>query len=359
MIIKKLRNLLIILSLLAGVLFINIKVAYTEPYISVRTGFKCSQCHVNRSGGGKRTSFGVIYAQTNLNMKFLRPANNPGFFDGKLGESVSVGANFRADNVSLFSYQSSTGKENESSNDSRISEANIYLQFDVIPDFLSVYADQTLQPNANREFFGLVQNLPLKSYLKIGRMLLPFGFRMLDNDAFIRNGSGYTYNRHDTGVEVGLEPGPLSIIANVTDTQLSLTGATVFRRFRVGGSFGRNINTSGDYVLGAFAGVNFGRFTLLGEGDFIKIADVERFAGLAELNFLIRQGLNFKAVYEFFDRDRDIPNDRDGQERITLGVEPFITQFMQVGIFYRINRYIPQNVLLNQDQLTVQFHVFL
>jgi hypothetical protein len=97
---------------------------------------------------------------------------------------------------------------------------------------------------------------------------------------------------------------------------------------------------------------------LLGEGDFINDGDIDRFAGLAELNFLIRQGFNFKATYEFFDRNRDVANDRDGQERITLGVEPFVTQFMQLGLFYRINRFIPQNVTQNQDRLTLQFHVF-
>ncbi|MFQ5603969.1 MAG: hypothetical protein ACE5HS_11935 [bacterium] len=330
-----------------------------EPYLAVRTGFKCSQCHVNRTGGGKRTDFGVIYSQTNLYMKFIKAKGSSSFFDGKMSDRISVGANFRADDVSLFEFKSFTGEKADYSNNTRISEANVYLQFDVVPDVFSVYADQTLQPSANREFFGIIQNLPLDSYLKVGRMLLPFGYRLLDNDAFIRNRTGYTYNRHDTAIEIGLEPGPHSLVANLTENQLSLVASTVFRRFRIGGSFGRNIREGDDYVAGAFAGVNFGRFTLLGEGDFIKKDDREQFAGLVELNYLITRGFNFKATYEFFDRNRDVANDRDGQERITIGVEPFITQFMQFGIFYRINRFIPQNVPLNQDQLTLQFHVFL
>lgn len=334
-------------------------VANAEPYIAIRTGFKCAQCHVNRTGGGKRTDFGVIYSQTNLYMKIIRSSNRSSFFSGNLSESISVGANFRADDVSLFEFESSAGDTVDFSNRTRISEANLYFQFDVIPDVLTFYVDQTFAPNsANRELFGMIQNLPLNSYIKVGQMLLPYGLRLLDDDAFIRNETRYTYNRNGIGLEVGLEPGPFSIIANVNDNQFSFIGSTVYRRFRVGASFGQNMRQSDDYVLGAFAGVNFGRFTLLGEGDFINKGDIDRFVGLAELNFLIRRGFNFKFTYEFFDRNTDVSNDRDGQDRFTFGLEPFLTQFMQLGLFYRINRFVPQNVTQNQEQLIVQFHVF-
>ena len=343
----------------------EIQQVQAEPYLAMRTGFKCSQCHVNSTGGGKRTDFGVMYSQTHLYMKILRSTSKPAFFDGKLNQSISVGANFRAENISLFNYANDLGEKSDFDNSSRIPEANLYLLFDVVPDVLSVYIDQTLaESSANREFFGMISNLPFYSYVKAGRMLLPYGLRLRDDEAFVRNTTGYTFNRHEFGVEVGLEPGPYSFIANVTQDQLSLVGSTVFRRFRIGGSFARNTKRGDDYVFGAFAGANFGRFTLLGEADFITQPDgnqgqIDRFAGIAELNFLISRGLNFKATYEFFDRNRDVPNDQDGQERITFGFEPFISQFMQLGIFYRINRFIPQNLQLNRDQLILQFHVFL
>jgi len=98
--------------------------------------------------------------------------------------------------------------------------------------------------------------------------------------------------------------------------------------------------------------------TFLGEIDFIRDADIDRIALLAELNCLLTNGFNSKFTYEFFDRNRDVSNSRDGQERLTFGVEPFLTQFIQVGLFYRINRFIPQNASQNQDQLTLQLHFF-
>ena len=37
-----------------------------EPSFAIRTGYSCSQCHVNRTGGGLRTPFGSLYTQTIL-----------------------------------------------------------------------------------------------------------------------------------------------------------------------------------------------------------------------------------------------------------------------------------------------------
>lgn len=330
-----------------------------EPHLSVRTGLMCSQCHVNRTGGGKRTSFGVIYSQTNLFIKPLRSKSNPSFFDGMLTRTISVGANLRVENVSSFAYENRTGESADFSNGSRIAEANVYVQFDVVPDVVSIYVDQTLSPIAgNREFFGIIQSPRMNSYLKIGRMLLPFGLRLRDDASFIRNQTGYTYNRHDLGIEIGIEPGPYSIITNITDDLGSIIAQTVFRHFRVGGSFSRNWDSADDYVYGAFAGANFGRITVLGEGDFITANGVDQFAGLAEMDVLLRRGLNFKAVYEYFDRNRDVSNSRDGQSRYTFGIEAFVTPFTQVGVYYRRNQFIPQNVPQNQDALMVQFHFF-
>src|SRR5690606_34771707 len=113
---------------------------------------------------------------------------------------------------------------------------------------------------------------------------------------------------------------------------------------------------------GPFIGANFGRFTVLSEVDFIEKAaadtTVKQVAHFYEVNFLPMQGLNLKTTYEFFDRNTAVANSKDGQQRWTFGVEHFPIQYLQVGLYYRLNQFIPQAHAANQDVLIGRAHVF-
>src|SRR5262245_50200868 len=321
--------------LAAGLLLLQLNPVQAEPYIAVRTGSKCSQCHVNQTGGGKRTDFGLLYAMTRLPMTVVHSPTGSSSFDPNLNQWISLGANLRVVERLTLEHTSSLGETVPSSNVTDFTEANLYVEVKVIPEIATLYADQTLAPSSsNRELFGILMDSDRRAYAKVGRMLLPYGFRIIDNDAFIRSRTGYNYARSATGVELGWEPGPLAIVANLTEDDFSAVASTVFRRFQVGSAFGRNTARGNDFTVGAFGGVNLGRFTMLGEADFITEGDVDQLATLAELNYLITKGFNFKFTYEVFDRNYDVSIDRDGQERYTLGLEPFIMQFVQLRVFY-------------------------
>jgi len=346
-----------------GIIFWTLFLAFStlsaEPYIAMREGLKCAQCHVNKTGGGKRTPYGLIFSQNFLPMKSVSVEGQPALFDGRLNEFISTGANLRVTGVSLFEYASPAGDQVESSSSIQLTEADVYLQVDLVKDFLTLYLDEIVSPSAlNRESFGMVTMEPLGAYVKAGRMLLPYGLRLLDDDAFVRDRTGYSFNRHDVGIEVGITPGPCLAVANVTNSRLTLLGSATYRRFTLGGSYGQSTEQGDDFTVGAFGGTTLRPFTFLGEVDLIREGEIDQIALLAEIDCLVRTGLNAKFTYEFFDRNRDVANSRDGQERFTIGVEPFLTQFLQAGLFYRINRFIPQGLSPNQDSLILQIHTF-
>ena len=353
--------------------------ALAEPYLAIRTGFKCGQCHVNMSGGGKRTGFGAIYTQTFLPWKQVRTQSQKSFFNGQVSDQISFGMNLRFVNQTTFGVDRPR-QAYKRDNTLDITEGNLYLQMEVIKDFLSIYLDETITPSgaSNRESFLLVKSLPLSTYVKAGRILLPYGLRLLDDDSFIRQKTGFNYDNQDLGAEIGFEPGPFSFSiagSNGTqggaevnlDKQFSAVGSVVFRRLRVGGSFSRNrVPEILTYTYGGFAGLNFGRFTLLGEADIIeervkgqekqreKLGD--QLAAFGELDFLLTRGINLKAAYDFYDPGRKL--DEDERNRLTVGVEAFLTQFLQFRGLYRFADSVPQKPREREDQLIFEIHAF-
>jgi hypothetical protein len=340
--------------------------ATAEPYMAVRTGFKCSQCHVNSTGGGKRTDFGNIFSQFILPKPALEEDSLKVAFDPKLNEAISIGANFRVDQLRTMEYEK--GASRRASTDGLvIRESNLYVNIDLVKNYLSVYLDETMTPSAqNREFWGKV-HLPWNSYFKMGRMLLPYGYRLMDDQAFVRTYSGYTYNTHDLGYEVGTEPGPFSLIMNVTNTQFSSVGSVILpsipfvNNFRLGGAYSsgiKKLEQSKNENYGVFAGFSSGWFTFLGERDWIKRDLTYSIAHYAEMDILPWQGYNFKFTYEHYWPDADISVKHSAMTRMSAGFEPFLWPYMQFGLYYRKNDWIPQNLAGNQDEIIGRFHVF-
>lgn len=360
-----------ITCLVAGMLVQEIK---AEPYFAARTGFKCSQCHVNKTGGGKRTDYGVIYSQYKLLMASAMKNTQAYSFDPKLSNSVSVGANFRIEPTYTQAYttkpsDTSEAPVTEASNfvSAKVKEANFYLQVDLVKDFLTFYYDKSSNSGSWREMWGMAEFFQNTLYLKAGFMLLPYGMRMMDDEAFIRNVTGYTYGTSALSYEVGWEPGPISLIVNANDNLLSSVGYVVFkdlpmalRSFRIGGQYSLPVKTvprRSNRGMGVFGMATMGMFSLLAERDWTQADSINKIEDYIELNFLPMQGLNFKGVVEWMTPDTRAKAN-NGRRRITLGAEPFVTQFLQLGLYYRRNDFVPQAAVENQDQVVGRVHVF-
>ncbi len=339
-----------------------------EPYMSLRTGFRCSQCHVNRTGGGGRNEFGSVYAQTRLSMKRMT------FAGRSLNDFLAVGANLRV-------LATGTPSEATPRTSVRIPEANLQLEARVIPDILAVYIDQTFGPGgaSNREAFVLAERLPLNGYVKAGKFLLPYGLRLVDDAEYIRRQTGFSYATPDLGVEVGVEPSTFSVFASLTNgtqgadevddgKQVTGTMAWILPWLRVGGSASRNHGAASRRdVIGGFGGFNLGRFTVLGELDLIRVVPdtnasgvclqggtCEQFAAYVEGNLLLVRGFNTKVTYGFLDPNRDIKG--DAQIRMRFGFEVFPIQFLQISAFYTLLD--DPEVTTDLNRVSLELHAF-
>src|SRR5262245_33707375 len=201
--------------------------ATAEPYIAVREGYKCSACHVNLTGGGMRTSFVSAHAREIMHYPdwwaaLTKPVDS---FSGEINQYVGIGTDLRTSLTLIMQDQGTSGRvKNDKAfrwtlqeTDISVNESVGYLNVNLIPDLLTFYLDERFAPSVDtREVFGML-SLPWDIYAKAGKMFLPYGLQIQDDNAFIRGGrngsatSGFSFFVSQPAFELGWEPGPLSI----------------------------------------------------------------------------------------------------------------------------------------------------
>jgi hypothetical protein len=391
-----------------GTLLLWASAAGAEPYLAVREGMRCSACHVNMNGGGMRSDLVTMHARDVLHYpSFLGTFSNPpDFFSGEINKYLALGGDLRASNTAIFQDRGNPAKcpgpttsgvcvDNDTvfrgrleENDLDVTEATLYGQVRLIPDYVTLYIDQRFQPTTDtREVFGLLRGvLPWNGYIKAGRMYLPYGLQLQDDGAFIRGGTngsantGFSFRLQEAGGALGFEPEPLTFILAMTDgaagdrdvrvtatTYAVLTDLPVVRNVLVGGSFSR-VGPPGSEALrfGFFSGTTIERFTVLGEADFLsdRTPDtngrtIGRFVAYGEGNYLLFDWLNVKVALDFSDDDGSLPRTADDSEnRFSFGFEPFLSRFVQPRIFYRVNSGVQAQPAHNQNVLLVEMHLF-
>lgn len=355
-----------------------------EPYLAIQEGYKCSKCHVNMTGGGKRTDFANIYVQTRLANEFFdwrsitkkagedddkanpyKTDSQNSFFSGRLNEYVAIGGDFRT----LLEHTNTPGSTPTQAFNQR--KHNIYLEIDLIPEHIIFY--QTLSDGGDaREIFGLLKGQFKEDvyYFKFGQFFLPYGLRLQDDTAFTRAVTGFTYGITDVGAEFGYEPGPWALHIATTngtgssletnrDKRLTASVAYVHKLFRLGSSYSTNKNAQGveTNIKGINAGAQFGRLGILAEGGVVDDSTVEQRVAILEFNFLFSRGNNIKLSYEYHDPSKAIFE--NARERYSLVYEPFLNQFVQLRLGVRDNQGIPQNPGLNTTFYFLELHLFM
>jgi hypothetical protein len=357
------RRLTVAATMLTIIALLRAAPAAAEPYLAVQEGYKCNVCHVNPTGGGLRNDFGLTYAKVLLPAETIDNALDS--WTGKITDRLRVGGDLRAD------WTRDTAPNTASQQAFALEQFRVYADLTIIPDRLGIYVDEQIAPNGSQNQEAYVHNGNAKEgfYFKGGQFYVPFGWRLQDQTAFVREVSGISMATPDKGVEVGYEHASWSAqfdltngIANATTGsgyQVTTQVAYVKPIWRVGIAGSSTQSNAGDKrVGGLFAGLKTGPVAWLAEADLVHDDSFPGgrtlAAGLFEGDWRILKGHNLKLTAEYFDPDRSIGNDQ--QTRYSIVYEYTPLPFLQLRAGYRHNFGIPQNNSQHQQLILAELH---
>lgn len=343
------------------VLLLAAGAAHAEPWLAVRAGLSCGACHVNPSGGGMRTAFGNAYAQQQLPARPLDAAEPT--WTGVLQGPVRFGANARA------SARQAERDDRDDHLDFGVDRVSLYLGAEL--GMATLYVDQQVAPGGslNREAWA---RLDWRAwYLKAGRLFLPFGWRLEDDSALVREVTGVNMTQGDDGLELGFESGAVNVQLAATNGNgggpeqddgklFSARAAFVRPSWQIGVSGYRNDTDTGDRTIGGvFAGLRTGPVIWLAEFDHLDDqpadgTDQKQQVALLEANVLLRRGQNLKLTAEAL-----FPDEAQDLYRFSAVYEWFPAPYTQLRLGVRARDSDDEAAELNDEQAFVQLHVFL
>ena len=352
---------------MAAVLWLLAGTAAAEPYLAVREGMTCSACHVDPAGGGLRAPFGNTFAQQQLPAVPL--SSDAPAWTGSLAERFLVGANARA------AARQTELDDSDDNLDFGVDRVSLYLGAEL--GRASLYVDQQVAPGGslNRQAWAKLELGTWYNgtwYARAGRMFLPFGWRLEDDSAFVREVTGINLNQGDDGVEVGFEGAGFSwqLAATngngggpeVDDGKLFSTRAAFIRpRWQAGISAYRNDTDEGQRtIVGAFFGLRTGPVTWLAEFDQVEdegdAADdrQEQGVGLLEANLTLKRGHNLKLTAEGVFPE----GAAEDLYRFSAVYELFPWPFTQLRLGVRTRDSDADEAELNSEEAFLQVHVF-
>lgn len=328
------------------------------PRYSMAVGQDCNLCHINPTGGGVRDPYATQYLiPTRLAMQLgEEPAAGANPILGESG--IVLGADLRT------MWLGSDSELNQGAGEHfREMQGSVYLSVPMPDPRFSIYVAQDFgQLNETVEIWGMGYILPANGYVKAGRLIPAFGWKLSDHRTFSRQDFVFLpqYPPHsDTGLEAGIYPGPFSIEASVLNGQFQqhldlndeLAGAArvAWRsaagplEFVLGGSWYGNpkaLTRSSQLVslhaVGPLASARWGRAIWLGELDWTRREPgtgtgeaVWGFVTSHELSVRMIQGLDAVATWDMVDPDWDYAT--GALHRVGFGIDALTHPFLQLA----------------------------
>ncbi len=364
------------LWLLPVVLLLSVQAGSALPRFASRTGARCQSCHVNPSGGMLRQTFGAQYGRETLPVQDWAKDFDLDDVTNSVSKSIAVGADVQT----LFFTQQvpDTGSSHGTTKNAFFQmQGDLYLNFRPAKK-INIFLMKGLYNGF--EAFGLLTVLPANGYVKIGKFIPNFGTRLDDHTTFIRTYTGFSPEQGRpelTGAEVGIAPGPLSITGGFYNSSDGFGAAetndkaflgraegmfTVAEKihFGIGGDFFSRVNSSGlrTDLLGGLGSFSLGGFTLFGEADIIRNRQPGTTAdGLVtylEGDYVIAQGLEVLAAYDFYDPDVNLKT--GSQSRYSIGLDFYPVAGVEVRPVYRIKKEQPVDLKNDEFHLLIHFY---
>ena len=338
--------------------------AEAEPYLAVEEGYKCNVCHVNPTGGGLRNDFGVTYAKVLLPEESIDAEFDK--WNGKIGDIVHVGGDLRAD------WSRTTAPKTPATDGFDLEQFRVYGDLQIIPNKLGIYVDEQIAPNGSQNEEAYVRYGNTNNggfYFKGGQFYVPFGWRLQDQSAFVRQLSGINMTTPDKGVELGWEKPHWSAQLDFTNGAANTGGGTghevtsqvqyVQHLWRLGVAASFEQADAGNRRMGGlFAGLKTGPIAWLGELDVIHDDSFQpgrtQAATLFEGDWRLKKGHNLKLTAEWEDPDRHVANDQFTRYSLVYEYTPI--SFLQLRGGFRRYYGIPQSPSENQRQLFFELH---
>lgn len=339
--------------------------AWAEPYLAIKNNLKCNVCHVNPLGGGMRTAYGNIYG---INQLAVDVSDFSAADLGKINDFIGVGANIR------YNAEHSSDEADNTSSTFRIDSAQVYVSITPKNTGLSFYLDQQIAPGAavNREAY-IQYNFANSHYIKAGKMFVPFGLRLEDDTALVRQVTGFNFDSSDNGAELGLNYGQTTVNLFVTNGTSAVSNnddkflygvrlEKLFSNFRLGGGAVVNdADSDKQQIYNLYGGMTWQDFTVLAEIDWLRTEqtagdDLLQQVALVELNYQWQKGLNLKLTAEYYDPNTDI--DENHETRFSFIAEYTPLSNVQLRLGFRSSEGIPQQPQRSVEKLFLQSHVY-